>query len=89
MENVAANGPKEEHLNKVKEAMVKQFAETTKENSYWMGALSEYYWRGVDVNTNYTKLIESITTKDVKKFAKKLLKQGNLIEVSMTTDQKE
>ena len=89
LENAAANGPKEEHLNKVKEAMIKQFAESVKENGYWMGALNEYYWRGVDMNTNYTKLIESITTKDVKKFAKKLLKQGNMIEVSMTTDQKE
>lgn len=89
LENVAANGPKEEHLSKVKEAMIKQFAETVKENGYWMGALKEYFWNDVDVNTNYTKLIESITAKDVKKFAKKLLKQGNLIEVSMTTDQKE
>ena len=88
LENVAANGPKEEHLSKVKEAMIKQFAETVKENGYWMGALKEYFWNDVDVNTNYTKLIESITAKDVKKFAKKLLKQGNLIEVSMTTDQK-
>lgn len=89
LENVAANGPKEEHLAKVKEALIKQFAETVKENGYWMGALNEYYWRGVDVNENYTKLVESITAKDIKKFAKKLLKQGNMIEISMTTDQKE
>ena len=89
LENVAANGPKEEHLAKVKEALVKQYAETVKENGYWMGALNEYYWRGVDVDANYTKLVESITAKDIKKFAKKLLKQGNMIEISMTTDQKE
>ena len=89
LKKAAANGPKEEHLKKVKEAMVKQHAESVKENSYWLGVINEYYWRGVDNNANYEEIVNSITTKDVKKFAKKLLKQGNLIEITMTTDQKE
>ena len=89
LNKAAVNGPKEEHLAKVKEALVKQYAERIKENGYWLGALNEYYWRGEDVNTNYEEIVNSITAKDVKKFLKKLLKQGNLIEISMTTDQKE
>ena len=89
LNKMAINGPKEEHLQKVKEAIVKQQAESVKENGYWMGALKEYYWNKVDVNSNYEKIVNSITTKDIKKFAKKLIKQGNLIEITMTTDQKE
>ena len=89
LDNVAANGPKEEHLKKVKEALVKQHAESVKENGYWMGALNEYYWNKIDVHSDYEAIVNSITVKDVKKFAKKLFKQGNQIQISMTTDQKE
>ena len=66
--------------------MIKQHAESIKENSYWLGALNEYYWNGIDVNNNYEELVNGVTVKDIKKFAKKFLKQGNSIEVSMTDE---
>lgn len=86
LRKVAKDGPNEEHLTKVKEAMIKQHAESIKENSYWLGALNEYYWNGIDVNNNYEELVNGVTVKDIKKFAKKFLKQGNSIEVSMTDE---
>jgi zinc protease len=42
-----------------------------------------YALDGVDSYKDYEKILNSITADDLKKFAKKLLKQGNTIEVSM------
>ena len=84
IQKVAKEGPKPEHLAKVKEFMLKQYSEQIKENGYWLNRLLDYYFNKVDMNTNYEKLVNEITGKDVKKFTKALLKQGNIIEVTMT-----
>ena len=86
LQKVAQEGPKQEHLAKVKEALVKQHAENIKENSYWLSILNEYYWYKEDMNSNYEQIVNSITVKDIQEFAKKLFDQNNLIEVSMTTE---
>ena len=86
LQRVAKEGPKEEHLAKVKEAMVKQYAESVKENSYWLGVLNNYYWYNEDMDSKFVELVNSITVKDVQKFAKQLFDQGNLIEVCMTDE---
>ena len=84
MQKVAKEGPKPEHLAKVKEFMLKQYTEQIKENGYWLNRLLDYYFNKVDMNTGYEKLVNEITVKDVQKFTKALLKQGNIIEVTMT-----
>ena len=86
LQQVAKEGPKEEHLTKVKEAMVKQYAENVKENSYWLGILNNYYWNNEDMDSQFIELVNGITVKDVQTFAKELFNQGNLIEVSMTDE---
>lgn len=86
LQRVAKEGPKEEHLAKVKEAMVKQYAESIKENSYWLGVLNNYYWYNEDMDSKFVELVNSITVKDVQIFAKQLFDQGNLIEVCMTDE---
>ena len=86
LQRVAKEGPKEEHLAKVKEAMVKQYAESVKENSYWLGVLNNYYWYNEDMDSKFVELVNSITVKDVQIFAKQLFDQGNLIEVCMTDE---
>ena len=84
MQKVAKEGPKPEHLAKVKEFMLKQYTEQIKENGYWLNRLLDYYFNKVDMNTGYEKLVNEITVKDVQKFTKTLLDQGNIIEVTMT-----
>jgi zinc protease len=84
MQKVAKEGPKPEHLAKVKEFMLKQYTEQIKENGYWLNRLLDYYFNKVDMNTGYEKLVNEITVKDVKNFTKALLDQGNIIEVTMT-----
>ena len=84
LQKVAQEGPRPEHLAKVKEFLLKKHVENAKENSYWLGQLLQYYWYNVDMNTGYEKLVNELTVEDVKNFTKALLDQGNIIEVTMT-----
>ena len=86
LQKVAQEGPRPEHLAKVKEYMLKQYTESIKENGYWLNQLHEYYFSNIDMNTNYEKLVNEITVENVKNFAKTLLDQGNIIEVTMTAE---
>ncbi|MBO5678384.1 MAG: insulinase family protein, partial [Bacteroidaceae bacterium] len=79
----AEEGPRQKDLDKVREYMLKKYTENQKENSYWANQLHNEIALGYDGYTDYEKTLNSITTDDLKKFAKSLLKQGNKIEVSM------
>ena len=79
----AEEGPRQQDLDKVREYMLKKFAENQKENSYWANLMHNEIALGYDGYKDYEKTLNSITTEDLKKFAKSLLKQGNKIEVSM------
>ena len=79
----AEEGPRQKDLDKVREYMLKKYTENQKENSYWANMLHNEIALGYDGYTDYEKTLNSITTEDLKKFAKSLLKQGNKIEVSM------
>jgi len=78
------NGPNPEQLARVKEFMLKKFQENQKENAYWMNQLKEYYWNGIDGTKDYEKMVNDITGKEIQKYVKKLIKQGNCIEVSIS-----
>ena len=84
LEKMAANGPSEEKMQKIKEYMLKKHADNQKENSYWLNNLHEYFSTGVDNTQNYEALINDITAKDVQQFTANLLKQNNKITVVMT-----
>ena len=86
LQKVAQEGPRPEHLAKVKEFLLKKHLENMKENGYWLNQLNEYYFCNIDFNTNYEKLVNEITVEDVKNFTKALLDQGNIIEVTMTAE---
>ena len=84
LQKVTQEGPRPEHLAKVKEFMLKKHTENAKENTYWVSQLTQYYWYNIDMDSNYDKVVNEITIEDVKNFAKALLDQGNIIEVTMT-----
>ena len=79
----AEEGPRQKDLDKVREYMLKKYAENQKENSYWANQLHNEIALGYNGYKDYEKTLNSITTDDLKKFAKSMLKQGNEIEVSM------
>ena len=88
LKKLAAEGPSDVHLQKVKEYMLKKYAENQKENGYWMNNLNDYFYYGMDMTEGYTDIVNSITAKDIQKFVSDLLKQGNEIEVTMTVPNK-
>ena len=89
IEHIAKEGPSETNLNKVKEFMLKKHTEDLKENGYWMGSIDEYLFTGMNPVKDYEQIVNSITTKDIQKFADDLFKQKNEVEVSMISPEKE
>lgn len=89
IEHIAKEGPSETNLNKVKEFMLKKHTEDLKENSYWMGSIDEYLFTGMNPVKDYEQMVNSITAKDIQKFADDLFKQKNEVEVSMISPEKE
>lgn len=88
LKKLTAEGPSDVHLQKVKEYMLKKYADNQKENGYWMNNLNDYFYYGMDMTEGYTDIVNSITAKDIQKFVSDLLKQGNEIEVTMTVPNK-
>lgn len=89
IEHIAKEGPSETNLNKVKEFMLKKHTEDLKENGYWMGSIDEYLFTGINPVKDYEQIVNSITAKDIQKFADDLFKQKNEVEVSMISPEKE
>lgn len=88
MKKMASEGPTEEHLQKIKEYMLKKYKDNQKENGYWLNNLDEYFYTGVDYTQGYEEAVNNITVKDVQKFAVDLVNQGNKITVVMTVPEK-
>lgn len=83
LDKFAEEGPRQKDLDKVREYMLKKYAENQKENAYWASLLQSSITADYEGYKDYEKTLNSITPDDLKKFVKKLLKQGNEIEVSM------
>ena len=85
VEDMVNNGPEEEHLQKVKEYMLRSHEENLKSNSYWLNEMVKYATYKKDDNAVYVKTVNSITVKDIQKMAKHIFNSGNCIEVGMTS----
>lgn len=70
-------------LAKCKEYMLKQAADAVKTNGYWLGIINSYNLYGNDSHTDYTKIVEALTTQDICTFMKEFNKGGNQITVMM------
>ena len=84
LNKMAKEGPSAEHMQKIKEYMLKKYKDAQKENGYWLNNLDEYFYTGIDNTKDYEKLVSSVTAKEVQDFLAKLLKQDNEIQVIMT-----
>ena len=85
---VVTNGVREEDFNKVKEYMIKQYDNNQRENSYWMGVLSNRVFNN-NTEIGYRQALESISPKELNRFLRSLfLDNENLIEVVMCGEAK-
>lgn len=89
LQKMAKEGPSAEHMQKIKEYMVKKYKDAQKENGYWLNNLDEFFYTGIDNTKNYEELINSITAKDIQVFLAQLLKQNNEIQIIMTVPEGE
>ncbi len=82
MDNLA-NACDADMLTKVKEYMLKNVDDEAKTNGYWMGVINDYRRWGLDMHTDYKKVVEAQTPESISAFAKEILKAGNRAEVVM------
>ena len=78
-----------DQLAKAKEYMLKQIDVDAKKNSYWVNTITTFKDYGLDVYTDYKKVVEALTTDSVRDFLNNvILKSGNHVEVIMTPETK-
>ena len=83
LDEISKDGPSAENLNKVKEYMLKSYAEAQRDNGHWLNAIDDYHTWGIDSQNGYDAKINAITSKDIKEFAAKLFAQKNEVDVIM------
>ncbi|MBP3382312.1 MAG: insulinase family protein [Tidjanibacter sp.] len=83
IERLAAEGPTEEEMGKIKEYMVKQRADNLKQNGSWKQWITNYHLMGVDYTTDYDAIIGSLSAEKVKAIAAKVLESGNVLKLIM------
>jgi len=82
LKKLLSEGASETDFAKVKEAAVKQYENSIRNNSYWDSMLLSYE-RGFDMITGYKAALENLTLADLNTFMKNLYNGNNRIQVIM------
>jgi zinc protease len=83
IKKMVETGPTEADLQKAKEYFLKQRQEDMKENSWWVSRMDDYYFYNLDFLTGYDNKVKALNIQSVHDYAKKVLTQGNVIQVVM------
>lgn len=86
LQQIAESGPRAEDFKKTQDNLLKRHSESVQENSYWLDVLDTYYTRGFDGETRFETVVKAMTPDKIQAFVKKLLSEGNRIEVVMTSE---
>ena len=70
-------------LQKVKEYILKNHADQLKQTRYWVNCIYNFRKFGVDIHTNFEKIVNAQTVESVCAFVKELTSAGNNAEVIM------
>ena len=89
IDDMVANGPKAEELQKVKEYMHRSHAENLKKNNYWMNQMINLSREGKNFVDGYDAAVDKITAADIQETARQIFKGGNKLVVGMTSPIKE
>ena len=81
LQRLQIEGPSEENWQKVKQSMLKKREENLKENAFWLNSVQQYYHANIDLETDYLNIVNSITTSEIRDYARRLFSQGNNIKV--------
>ena len=80
---VAAQGVSDAYMSKIKEYLLKSFKESERRNEVWLDRITHFDRYGVDTYTGYEALLNKISSADIAKFARKVLKDGNAATLIM------
>lgn len=83
--DMAANGPKEEDMQKIKEYMLRSHDESLKTNGYWLRAIINLVSENKNYVDDYVDTVNKMTANDVQQVAKTILESGNRIVVGMVS----
>jgi zinc protease len=90
VEDIVNNGSDEKNMTKIKETFLRERETDMKENRFWSGYISGSYQNGLDVMdmNKYNAWVNALTGKDLKKFAKKYIKNGKLAKFTLKPETK-
>ncbi|MDR2854085.1 MAG: insulinase family protein [Prevotellaceae bacterium] len=80
---IVKEGPKAEDLQKVKENLLKQYAQDVEENSWWNNVLYNYYRNGLNYPASYKTVVEKLSAAQIQSTLKALRDQKNTLQVVM------
>ena len=84
IEDIAQKGVTADELDEVAKFELKEYADNQKKNGYWFSLIFDKVLWNRDNQTGEEEAIKSVTSDDVKKFAKEvLLKQNNCCTISI------
>lgn len=86
LKKMAAEGPTEEQLKKVKEYQHKNYARAVLTNGWWEYVRYHELREGIDFEKDYLKKVDALTTEDIRLFCKQLIDADNRIQVTMTAE---
>lgn len=90
VENLKKDGPTQEDIDKVKETQRLDFKEDLEKNRFWLKSMEAAYFNNGNMEdiTKKQELIENLNAKELKKIAKKYLKEDTRIEVVLLPEDK-
>ena len=83
VQDMAAGKCDADMVTKVKEYMLKNYADQLKQNAYWMGRIEIWRKWKVDFHTDCEKTIQALTPESICAFVREVLKSGNEAEIVM------
>lgn len=86
LENIANQGPEPSSMQKVKEYLLKQYDQVAITNDYWSYVVWHEIEDGVDFDKDYKKMVNEMTSDDVRQMARRLIDAKRCIEVTMLSE---
>ena len=86
LKHIADNGPAATSMQKVKEYLVKQYAQIAITNDYWSYIAWHELDDDADFDANYCQMVEQMKPEQVQQMARRLLDAKRCIEVTMLSE---
>ncbi|MBR1468843.1 MAG: insulinase family protein [Prevotella sp.] len=86
LEHIAEHGPAASSMDKIKQYLVKQYAQVAITDDYWDYVIWHELEDGIDFDANYCQMVEQMTAADVQRMAQRLLASKRCIEVTMLSE---